>query len=282
MNYKTSFENFNLDYASFDKAKLLYASTSRYSGEWHSNPHTHYCSEIFYITEGNGQFQIKDQIYPIHPHDLIIINPNVEHTELSHSENPLSYIVIGIENVELTSLEEDDYVPFCVISLKRIKDIVNFYFNQILAEVNKKAPDSEIMCRNLTQNLVILLSRQANFTVTLTPLEKKSPRVCIAIRQYIDHHFKENITLDTLSSITHVSKYHLVHVFSQEYGVSPINYLIYKRIEEGKKLLQTTDYSLALIGRTLGFSSPSYFSQAFKKQTSYTPMEYRKLSRTLS
>lgn len=279
MNNEARFKNLNLDYSSFDKAKLLYASASRYSGEWHSNPHTHYCSEIFYITDGSGQFQIEDQIYPINPHDLIIVNPNVLHTELSHNSNPLSYIVIGIEDVELTTLEDEDDVSFCIINLKEIKDIVRFYFNQILIEINKKTPDSEIMCRNLTENLVILLSRQANFSVTLTPIQKKSPRVCIAVRQYIDHHFKENVTLDTLADITHVSKYHLVHVFSEEYGFSPINYLIYKRIEEGKKLLQTTDYSLSLIGRTLGFSSPSYFSQAFKKQTTYTPMEYRKISR---
>jgi len=71
----------------------------------------------------------------------------------------------------------------------------------------------------------------------------------------------------------------MVHVFTEEYGISPINYLISKRIEEGKQLLQRTDYSLALIGRTLGFSSPSYFSQAFKKQVNCTPMEYRKKSR---
>lgn len=282
MNNDTRFNNLNLDSSSFDKAKLLYASASRYSGEWHSNPHTHYCSEIFYITDGTGQFQIEDEIYPINPHDLVIVNPNVLHTELSHNSNPLSYIVIGIEDVELTTSEDEEDVSFCIFNLKDIKDTIRFYFNQILSEINKKTPDSEVMCKNLTQNLVILLSRQANFSVALTPIQKKSPRVCIAARQYIDHHFKENVTLDILSDITHVSKYHLVHIFTEEYGFSPINYLIYKRIEEGKKLLQTTDYSLSLIGRTLGFSSPSYFSQAFKKQTSYTPMEYRKISRNNS
>mgnify|MGYP003431983075 CR=1 FL=1 len=122
-------------------------------------------------------------------------------------------------------------------------------------------------------------SISANFTVTLAPIQKKSTRLCITVRQYIDNHFKENISLEMLAELTHVSKYHMVHVFTEEYGISPINYLIQKRIEEGKKLLQTTDYSLALIGRTLGFSSPSYFSQVFKKHSDITPLEYRKKSR---
>ena len=279
MNNNVHNQNLNADYSSINKAKLLYASASRYGGDWNSNPHTHYCSEIFYVTEGQGQFQIVDRIYPVGPHDLVIVNPNVLHTELSHNAHPLAYIVLGIEDVELTSSSEEEDVSFCIINLKEIKDIVRFYFDQILKEIAVKTPDSEIMCRNLMENLVILLSRQANFAVTLTPIQKKSTRLCIAVRQYIDNHFKENLSLEMLAELTHISKYHMVHVFTEEYGISPINYLIYKRIEEGKKLLQTTDYSLALIGRTLGFSSPSYFSQVFKKHTDCTPMEYRKQSR---
>ena len=269
----------NSDYSSINKAKLLYASASRYNGNWHSSLHTHYCSELFYVTEGQGQFQIEDEIYPVSAHDLVIVNPNVQHTELSHNDYPLAYIVIGIEDVELATSEDDDDVHFCILNLKEIKDVIRFYFDHILEEISLKTPDSEIMCKNLMENLVILLSRQANFAVTLTPIQKKSTRLCIAVRQYIDNHFKENVTLEMLAEITHVSKYHMVHVFTEEYGISPINYLIYKRIEEGKKLLQTTDYSLALIGRTLGFSSPSYFSQVFKKHADCTPLEYRKKSR---
>ena len=270
--------NLNFNYSSLNKIKLLYASSSRYGGDWHSSPHTHYCTEIFYVTEGNGQFQIEDKIYPVCAHDLIIVNPNVSHTELSHNANPLAYIVLGLEDVELTSTEEKD-TSFCIINLKEIKEIVRFYFDQIIKEMKETSPDSQILCRNLTENLIIHLSRQADFAVTLAPIQKRNPRVCITVRQYIDNHFKENITLDMLAELSHISKYHMVHVFTEEYGISPINYLIYKRIEEGKKLLQTTDYSLALIGRTLGFSSPSYFSQAFKKQVQCTPMEYRKKSR---
>ena len=268
----------SFDYSSINKAKLLYASASRYNGGWHSSPHTHYCSELFYVTEGQGQFQIEDEIYTVHAHDLVIVNPNVEHTELSHNDHPLAYIVIGIEDVELATSDDEDDVRFCILNLKGIKDVVRFYFDHILEETALKTPDSEIMCKNMMENLVILLSRQANFTVTLAPIQKKSTRLCITVRQYIDNHFKENISLEMLAELTHVSKYHMVHVFTEEYGISPINYLIQKRIEEGKKLLQTTDYSLALIGRTLGFSSPSYFSQVFKKHSDITPLEYSKKS----
>ena len=73
-----------------------------------------------------------------------------------------------------------------------------------------------------------------------------------------------------------MNKYYLVHVFKQYKGVSPINYLISKRVECAKELLETTNYPIAQIAESSGFSSQSYFSQVFKKATNMSPNEYRK------
>jgi AraC-like DNA-binding protein len=83
-----------------------------------------------------------------------------------------------------------------------------------------------------------------------------------------------------LAQLTHSSKYYLVHAFSAEYGISPINYMISKRIEDAKHLLKNDDYTLSVISRMLGFSSPSYFTQAFKKTVGMSPNQYRKSSRS--
>ena len=72
----------------------------------------------------------------------------------------------------------------------------------------------------------------------------------------------------------------MVHAFSREYGISPINYLISRRIQESRYLLSTTDHSLSQIAHMLGFSSPSYFSQSFRKLSGMSPMEYRKQQRS--
>ena len=279
MNSNINYNPMPFELESIEKASLLYATFSRYNPNWHSNLHTHYCSELFLVTEGCGFLQIEQQTYPINTHDLIIINPHVQHTELSSSEHALSYIVIGIENIELISSNEDDDIQFRIITLKDTQNTFHFYFSQLFEEYQKKTKDSEHICKNIVENILILLGRQVNFTTALPPIMKKSVLLCIDIRQYIDNHFSENITLDILAKRAHVSKYHMVHVFTEEYGTSPINYLILRRIEEGKKLLKTTDHSLALISRTLGFSSPSYFSQVFKKHMQCTPIEYRKKSR---
>ena len=94
--------------------------------------------------------------------------------------------------------------------------------------------------------------------------------------RYIDEHFSEPISLDFLAEYAGLNKYYLVHVFNREMGCSPINYLIERRIRESKRLLSTSSLSVRQISARLGFSSPSYFSQSFRRSTGCSPMEFRR------
>ncbi len=92
------------------------------------------------------------------------------------------------------------------------------------------------------------------------------------IKRYLDSNFREDISLDIrLAEIAHINKYYLAHTFQKEYGISPITYLNRRRIEESKYMLGNTGYSLAQISELMGFSSPSYFSQCFRKAEGLTP-----------
>ncbi len=97
--------------------------------------------------------------------------------------------------------------------------------------------------------------------------------------RYIDSNFKENISLDQLAELTHVNKYYLVHSFSKEYGVSPINYLIGRRIEESRHLGWRTPITPCPRSPHAGFFLPSYFSQSFRKLEGISPMEYQEAQR---
>lgn len=63
--------------------------------------HTHSCTELFYCLSGEGQFFIDGKYYPVHPDDMVIVNPQVEHTELSLNSSPLEYVVLGISGIEI-------------------------------------------------------------------------------------------------------------------------------------------------------------------------------------
>lgn len=267
------------DYANIkNSAKLLYVSSAKYNGKWHSTPHTHSCSELFYVTSGMGQFLIDGQTHPISANDLVIVPPHVEHTEISLDSKPLEYIVLGVDGLELSIASENDSA-YLIINFRASKDIILSYLQTMLKEIQGNVPGYEMICQNLMEILIIMLVRQTNYSLTLTPNRKKSTKLCSSVRRYIDAHYKENINLDMLAQVSHVSKYYLVHIFTKEYGISPMNYLNNKRIEEAKLLLKNDDFSLSLISRMLGFSSSSYFSQIFRKSEHLTPSEYRKKNR---
>lgn len=267
--------NFDKNNKIRNAVKLLYVSSAKYGGDWHSTPHTHNCSELFYVTGGLGQFQIEDQLYPVSTNDLIIINPNVIHTEVSLNSNPLEYIVVGADGLELETIDGTDN-HYRIINCKNFRERTLFSLQQMLKEMENKALGYETVCQDLMEILVISLFRQTNFSTSLAPVKKNSTRLCKMVHRYIDAHYKENITLDSLVELTHVSKYYLVHAFTKEYGISPINYAVARRIEEAKQLLKNDDYTLSFISQMLGFSSQSYFSQIFKKNVGLSPNEYRK------
>ena len=256
----------------------MYISSAKYGGDWHSVQHTHNCSELFYVIEGQGQFLIENQTYPVSVNDLVIVNPNVSHTEVSLNASPLKYIVLGVEGLELTATDSNNNTNFCIINFKNHRDYILLCLQNMLTEIETKNPGYEIVCQDLMEILIVLLGRQTNFSTILTPISKKTSRLCGSTKRYIDTHYQENITLDHLAEFCHVSKYHLAHAFTEEYGISPINYLISKRIQEAEHLLKTTDFSLSLISSTTGFSSSSYFAQIFKKQKGMSPTQFRKHS----
>ena len=254
-------------------AKLLNVASARYGGDWHSVPHTHNHAELFYIVGGKGQFLIEDQLYPVNTNHLVIINPNVTHTEVSLNAQPLEYIVLGIEGVEL-SITENSNGQFCILDHFESMDITSCLRN-ILREMELKQPGYEDICQAFMEILIIRLMRSTGLSVPAEPQNSVGNHQCAAVRRYIDHHFKESLTLDQLAEEAHMNKFYLSHAFKQEYGISPINYMISRRLEESKYLLAETDLSMSQIAQLLGFSSLSYFSQAFRKTQGFSPMEYR-------
>ena len=256
--------------------RLLYISSSIYESDWHSTPHAHHCTEIFYVIKGNGSFLVNEDVFDVKEDDLIIVNPNVMHTEMSKGGNPLQYIVLGIEGLQFTTLtkqgEQDDY---SVHNYYNYKHEILFYLKTLLQEIEHEDEEYEIVCQDLLEVLIINMVRRTKANMIVAPSQKIT-KECRFVEQYINNHFREDITLELLSEKSYMNKYYLVHVFKQYKGVSPINYLISKRVECAKELLETTNYPIAQIAESSGFSSQSYFSQVFKKATNMSPNEYRK------
>ena len=263
----------------YSATKLLYVSTAKYGGDWISELHTHAFSEIFYVVGGAGQFKIDDLTYPVEVDDMVVVNPNVRHTEVGVSSSPLEYIVMGIDGLEFSVFDESGEDRFSVVNFRSAREEVLHYLRSMLRELEYKTPGYTTVCQNLLEILLLHLMRRTDFSLTPVQPGHGSYHGCAAVRRYIDNHYKESISLDQLARLSHFNKHYMAHSFTKQYGVSPINYLIARRIEESKRLLADTDHSLSQISGNLGFSSPSYFSQSFRKAEGMSPVEFRRQRR---
>ncbi|SHI72239.1 AraC-type DNA-binding protein [Clostridium cavendishii DSM 21758] len=263
--------------------ELLYICKSKFENDWHSTAHFHPFTEIFFITSGKGSFQLEDNNVNVSEGDLIIINPNCLHTEKSTFVNePLEYIVLGVDNLVLSFPEDksgyqnEKNKPQYRIIKYVDKTVILGYLNSLIDEISKKDYNYEVAYKSILILLIITILRGDNNNPKVKEEStNKLSLECMKVKNYIDSHYSQNITLDLLVQLTHINKYHLVHSFTKQVGISPINYLINKRIEEAKNLLSTTNYSIREIASIVGFSNSSYFSEVFKKNTGNSPKNYR-------
>ncbi len=253
--------------------QLQYISSSKFEGDWPSAPHAHQCTELFYVTSGEGSFQIQELNFPVKPNDLIIINPNVLHTETASNGSPMEYIVLGLEGADFLGAGTSDS-RFCHFSCGELGADIHLYFQEILNELKESQPYSQNIAAGWLHVLVAKLQRYREVILTVRGPEKASLESA-QIKRYIDTHFKEDITLDALAKVAHLNKFYLSHIYKRDHGISPINYLIERRIRESKFLLEDTDYSISQISQFVGFSSPSYFSQCFNRVEGISPRGYR-------
>lgn len=253
-------------------SKLLSISYSKDEKDWQSLPHSHPFTEIFFVVNGKGNFRFQKQISPIATGDLIIIPPYLEHTEQSIPGTPLEYYVLGIDGIAFQPKSEESSAQiFCNFNNQAL---ITDLFAQIDFEMKTKWYGSDMICQHLLEILILRILRSKQ--IIPVPINTiRMTKECAQIKEYLDTNYAEHITLDTLTSLTHMNKYYMAHSFTKYTGLPPIQYLNRRRLETACQLLRNTDYSIADISALTGFSSQSYFTQTFRKFYGSTPIKYR-------
>ena len=108
----------------------------------------------------------------------------------------------------------------------------------MLREIETRSAGYETVCQDLMEILIVLFGRQTNFSTILSPANKRASHLCDSVRRYIDQNCGDELSLEHLAKFSHVNKYYLVHAFTDEYGISPINYLMHARVKKLKSCWQ--------------------------------------------
>ena len=100
-----------------------------------------------------------------------------------------------------------------------------------------------------------------------------------AVVEYIEEHLDGGPSLAQLAAVVGLNPYHFARQFKRATGLPPHQYVIMRRVERAKQLLQGGDCSLAEVAARAGFSGQSVFCHHFKRLLGVTPRQFRMSAR---
>ena len=175
--------------------KLRYISISKYEGDWQSHPHTHQFSELFYVISGKGVFYIENDTVSVCADDLIIINPHIEHTEKTMSNDPMTYIVFGVEGLAFYFNSQNAANPkgYSYYNYGSAKTHFINFSQIMIKEFNARKPGFEAICHGLLQVLLVYITREQHLSV-ISDTTLQISKECFVAKKYIDANYAKNIT----------------------------------------------------------------------------------------
>ncbi len=175
-----------------------------------------------------------------------------------------------------TALQDTNYDPTCLEFIPRIghaDPLVHAIGQAILGELQAGGLLGTLYLESLFRTLAIhLLREHAVFAKTPTPINGKLPPEALhRVRDYVHAHLSEEITLEALAALVHLSPYHFAHTFKAATGLPPYQYVLHCRVERAKSLLTSGKYTISAVAHAVGFASQSHLTRHVKKQLGVTP-----------
>jgi len=251
---------------------------------------------VLWLRSGSGLASSVHNRIPIAEGECLFVPPQVEATLRPVADLPIravAYYLTGIQvqgkpRGRLSNAE----VPF-LVPLPPDRHKTGRILEDILHEARQPQLGSSDVISSLLRALLIHFLREMRDDEPTAPVEDPEEAAPAAeasagagtdaqiglahhVRVYIESNFQLELSLSDLAQIVYVSPYHLAHVFKEEVGMSPIQYLIKCRIDEAKRLLLATDFSVREIATRVGYPNANYFNLLFSKLTGDSPGKYRK------
>lgn len=233
--------------------------------------------EILLVYNGNGIYMIENDKYTAQKGDLILYNSNILHDEFGGSGTSLCTYCLAISNLKLDNLEKNkiispEYIP--VISLGKFFDEFLSLFECMEHTITENEPYSTEFAHFLTEAIIVKICH----IIKTNGIHRQQEIVSLSdkVKNYIDNHYNEQISLEQIADAVKANKYYLSHMFKAKTGFSPLQYVVRRRIGEAQNLLINTNMSITQIAATVGYNNSNYFQNIFRKYMGMTPGHYRK------
>lgn len=227
------------------------------------------CHCFEYIISGTGTVVTdKGNIHP-EQGDVYFLRAGEDHFYYSDSESPWTKIWFNIRGELIDKL----------VDMYGIGDVHLFKNCRVFSlfdEFNKNA-NSVMDYRDIeNQNAIILHQIIQAMADCIDVEERKYSEDAIVIKEYIDSNYSKPIKIEELSGLIYRSQSQTIRIFKKNYGMTPYEYALKRKMYVAKQLLKSTRMPIREISAELGFANEHYFSSCFKQHVGMTPGKYRK------
>ncbi len=232
-------------------------------------------TEVVLVAEGSGVYNINNREYHAKKGDLLFFNAGVLHDEIAAEESGLVTYCIGLKTSERINREDCTLLPENISPLLHLGEdfsVILQLFGLLFESV--KQSEQYFIVEHLMQ---AFLYKVADCIKThQVRLDSVDYNLGLRIKNYIDAHYVEPLSLRKIAEALRINEYYLAHTFKEIIGYSPMQYVIRRRIGEAQSLLINTDENITRIALRLGYNNSNYFQMVFNAMVGMTPGRYRK------
>lgn len=232
--------------------------------------------EIVLVYKGSGTYILNNQKYTLHEGDIAFYNQGDLHEVSSSSNTEIGDYCIGLTNLNIKNLPYNHLIDkntFPVRKSGNMFPILKELCEQIYT-LGKLNEHSNLTSQLLCASFIIIATSLSSFTNYENTLIKDK-QFMNRILNYLDEHFTENISINKVANSLGCSNSYISHLFKNSMGITPIQYVIKRRIGLAQTLLISTDLSATQIATMVGYDNTNYFINSFTKIIGITPIRYR-------
>ncbi len=228
-----------------------------------------YCFE--YIISGSGSVTCGTNTFVASAGDVYMLDKDKNHFYYSFDDDPWVKMWFNIDGVLVKSLL-DAYNLTGVNHIKNAGEPAKILFEKFLTSIRENIQNPELMLKKSEEILHAIIRCLYEIRIDSPNSLSDGER----LKNYIDANIGNNISANDMADFLHRSPSQITRIFKNEFGITPYDYAMRRKIETAQHMLRNTSLRVKEISYSLGFCDEHYFSGYFKRRTGMSPAWYRR------
>lgn len=234
-------------------------------------PHGRNCYGIIYCIYGEAEYRFSSEKHQtVKEGDIFLLSPEAAYS--INVKNEFKHYTVNFVMHGEFPVVDFCKNEFCLFSPEN-KELYYYIFKKLIACRKSQKICSEMQTMSCLYELLALV---------ITEIYEKTHSTdrymqLLPAKEYVEHNFKKNITLDMLANISDMSLSNFRKLWSEHYNESPLQYRDKIRLQYAKEYLMSGYYTVFEVAEKCGFADVNYFVRFFKKHIGVPPGKYKSI-----